>query len=125
MAPGLTLVQSEVNGTSFQPGDVIRVTTVWHVSDPLPDYKFSLRLLTQDGAIGLARDYVPQNWIAPTTIWIVGNQATDQHGILLPADLAQGQYNLTIRLYDTAAGSPVDTDAGQDVLLRQIEVRSK
>lgn len=121
--PSLTLISFEVSGSHFRTGDVIRVTTVWHVSAQLPDYKFSLRLLKEDGTIALARDYVPQNWIAPTSVWIVGNQATDQHGILLPPDLQPGKYNLTLRLYEAATGKPVDTEAGQDLLLQQVDIQ--
>lgn len=120
--PGLVLQRVDINGEQFAAGDLVRVSTTWQVLQQLPDYKFSLRLTTDDNAIYLGRDYIPQNWISPTTMWIVGSHATDQHGLLLPTDMPAGQYAVTLRLYDPASGSPVETDAGQDVLLQKILV---
>ncbi len=119
---GLTLMQSEINGTEFAAGDLVRVSTVWQVNEQLPDYKFSLRVLHEDGSIARSWDYIPQNWIAPTTMWIVGSQATDKHGFVIPPELPDGPYNVTLRLYDPTNGVPVDTQAGQDVLLREIRI---
>jgi hypothetical protein len=67
-------------------------------------------------------DYVPQNWFAPTSAWVVDQPATDQRGVLLPADLPPGQYQLTLRLYDPATGAPVESSAGQDVLLAELQI---
>ena len=67
---------------------------------------------------------MPQNGFAPTYAWIVDQPATDQRGILLPADLPAGRYQITLRLYDPASGEPVDTPAGQDVVLGEVVVES-
>ena len=74
------------------------------------------------GSMLESRDYVPQNWFAPTSVWLVGRPASDQHALLLPDDLAPGLYRITLRLYEAASGIPVETAAGPDVLLAEIEV---
>ena len=118
---GLTLQAAGVEGPTVSAGDLLRVTTHWQVDAPLPEYKFSLRLLASDGQVVVADDYVPQNWFAPTTQWAIG-AAVDQRALLLPADLPAGAYMVTLRLYDPMNGVPVETSLGQDVVLGTVEV---
>ena len=106
----------------LRPGDLLRVSTHWFVNQQLPEYKFSLRLANAAGEPVYTVDYVPQNWFAPTNVWVVGQPATDQRGILLPDDLPPGAYKLTLRLYDPATGAPIDSSAGQDVLLADLQI---
>jgi hypothetical protein len=120
--PALTLQSAEIAPSALQPGDLLRVSTHWFVNQPLPEYKFSLRLVDAAGEAVITADYVPQNWFAPTNAWVVGQPAVDQRGILLPADLPPGRYRLTLRLYDPATGAPIDSSAGQDVLLAELEI---
>lgn len=122
---GLRLLDAHVNGTIFTTDDLVQVTTVWHVAEQLPDYKFSLRLLTDEGGVLRSWDYIPQNWIAPTSMWIVGNQATDQHGFLIDPGIAPGTYQLALRLYNPADGVAVETGVGQDVVLHSIQVEAQ
>jgi mannosyltransferase len=121
--PGLTLERAAVEGPVVKAADLLRVTTRWQVDAPLPEYKFSLRLLTAESQVVLADDYVPQNWFAPTSQWLVGTDAVDQRALFLPADLPPGSYLVTLRLYDPTNGVPVETTVGQDVQLGTVEVR--
>jgi hypothetical protein len=122
VGPALMLAEAGVDGSRAQPGALLRVTTHWQVNAPPPDYKFSLRLQSADGQVLAADDYVPQGWFAPTSTWTVGAPATDQHSLRLPVDLAPGRYAVTLRLYDPATGVAVETAAGQDIPLGEIEV---
>jgi hypothetical protein len=120
--PALTLAAAGVEGPEAAPGALLRVTTRWEVVAPPPDYKFSLRLLGGEGQVLAADDYVPQGWFAPTSTWAVGSPAHDQHALRLPNDLAAGRYAITLRLYDPATGFAVETAAGQDVPLGEVEI---
>lgn len=120
--PALTLTQATVSSGPLAPNQLVYVTTEWQVTQPLPDYKFSLRLQDGNGQQILAQDYVPQNWFAPTSVWVVGLPGIDQRAILLPPALPNGRYQVTLRLYDPTNGVAVETSAGQDVLLGEIEV---
>jgi 4-amino-4-deoxy-L-arabinose transferase-like glycosyltransferase len=122
--PALTLGQAEVNTQTPRPGELLRVTTRWFVHEAAPEYKFSLRLQNAAGEVVAGADYVPQNWFAPTNVWLVGQPAADQRGLLLPAGLPPGDYRLTLRLYDPATGVPVETAAGQDVPLADLRVEA-
>jgi hypothetical protein len=120
--PELELVSVGISQDTLRAGDLLRISTHWQTIQQAPDYKFSLRLLDAAGAVVESWDYVPQNWFAPTPIWIVGQPATDQHAILIPHSMAPGTYRVTLRLYDPATGAAVETDAGQDVTLAEITV---
>jgi hypothetical protein len=120
--PALTLQSADTAPAAPRPGDLLRVSTHWFVNQQLPEYKFSLRLANAAGDPVYTVDYVPQNWFAPTNVWVVGQPATDQRGILLPDDLPPGAYKLTLRLYDPATGAPIDSSAGQDVLLADLQI---
>jgi hypothetical protein len=120
--PELELVRAGVGAVTLEAGDLLRVTTHWFVHAPLPDYKFSMRFQDGAGNVVLANDYVPQNWFAPTSIWLTGQPASDRHGLLIPETLPAGDYRVTLRLYDPANGVAVETDAGQDVLLAEVNV---
>lgn len=118
----LTLEAAEVNTVTPQPGELLRVTTRWFTQAPAPEYKFSLRLHDAAGTIAQSVDYVPQNWLAPTNVWLVDQPASDQRGLVLRPDLPPGQYRLTLRLYDPGTGAAVETALGQDVLLAELEI---
>lgn len=118
----LTLQDAALSTLAPAPGDVLRVTTNWFTNAPAPEWKFSLRLQDAAGQPVQVIDYTPQNWFAPTNAWVVGQTARDQRGIVLPADLAAGDYRLTLRLYDAATGAPVDTARGQDVEVARLRV---
>jgi len=120
--PALTLAQASVSTAPLRRNQLAQVTTEWQVSQPAQDLKFSLRLQNASGQAVYTQDYVPQNWFAPTRVWIVGQPAVDQRGILVPQNLAAGRYRITLRLYDPVTGAAVDTTAGQDVTLGEIDV---
>ncbi len=120
--PALTLQSVDTAPAVLRGGDLLRVSTHWFVNQQLPEYKFSLRLTNAAGEPVYTIDYVPQNWFAPTNVWVVGQPATDQRGIVLPDDLPPGPYKLTLRLYDPATGAPVDSSVGQDVLLAELQI---
>jgi 4-amino-4-deoxy-L-arabinose transferase-like glycosyltransferase len=119
----LRLEQVALEPPAPQPGDLLRVTTDWFTHAAAPEYKFSLRLHDAAGNVVQSVDYTPQNWFAPTHVWVVGQPARDQRGLLLPADLPPGDYRLTLRLYDPATGAAVMTAAGEDVVLAELTVR--
>jgi hypothetical protein len=121
----LVLTQTAITPPAAHGGDLVKVTTQWQVIDQPPDYKFSLRLNTADGALVQAQDYGPQNWFSPTSSWPAGTTMTDQRGFLLPRALPPGRYQITLRLYDPTNGVAVETPAGQDVLLGEFQVTAR
>ena len=118
----LTLERTEIDSLTPAPGDLLQISTHWFTHEQAPEYKFSLRLSNAADEVVATADYVPQNWFAPTNVWIVGQPATDQRGLWLPEELEPGIYRLTLRLYDPNSGAAVETTAGQDVLLAELTI---
>ncbi len=103
-------------------GALVRVTNHWTVSEPLPGYRFSLRLADAMDRVWAAEDYTPEDGFAPTDGWPIGAAVTERRGLLLPADLPPGDYRLTLRLYDPATGAVVETATETDVTLAELGV---
>jgi len=97
----ITLQEYTVWPSTAQPGDVIQVRLVWS-ADVLParPYKVFLHLRDGDGNVVAQRDSEPGGGSRPTTGWPPGESIVDNHGLLLPADLPPGEYELWVGLYD-------------------------
>jgi hypothetical protein len=90
-----------------QPGDVIGVTLFWTTDAPLKTrYKVTVQLLAPGGTLASQHDAEPGNNLALTTAWTPGATVIDTHGLVVPPDLAPGQYTLVVGLYDINA--PLD-----------------
>jgi hypothetical protein len=84
-------------------GDVLQVQLHWVALQPLTTrYKAFVQLLNPDGTLAAQHDSEPVNGTGITTDWQVGETVIDNHGLLIPPDLASGEYTLIVGLYDTA-----------------------
>lgn len=82
-------------------GDVLRAQLVWTaIEAPGARYKVFLQLLDSDGALAAQRDSEPAAGSSMTTSWQPGDSVVDNHGLLIPADIAAGEYRLIVGLYD-------------------------
>lgn len=108
--------------TQVAVGDIVRVRTDWFTHAQAPELRFSLRMVDAAGTLVVSDDYVPQNWFAPTNVWVVGASARDQRALIVPEETAPGEYTVTLRLYDPATGMPETTTLGEDIPLGAVEV---
>jgi hypothetical protein len=125
--PELRLVDAVVvgeagDGLDFRAGDLLGVTTVWDVLESPPRLNFSLRLRDAEGRTWLARDYVPLEGSAPTELWQAGARVEDRSGLLLPADLPVGSYEVFLVLYDASTGAALRVGEGDGASLASIQV---
>jgi hypothetical protein len=109
---GYTLANDEL-----APGDIVQITLFWQTDTKLDKrYKVFLHLLDENGQLVAQRDSEPGSALKPTTIWEPNEPITDNHGILIPADLPPGRYILSLGLYDIADPNsrlPIQTGNGQ------------
>jgi hypothetical protein len=112
----ISLLGYTLNGTTFQPGEVLQLALFWQTAVPLDTrYKVFVHLVGPDGAPVAQRDSEPGGGLALTTTWTPGEVVQDNHGVLLPVGLANGRYTLQIGLYDLADPTkrlPISTPAG-------------
>jgi hypothetical protein len=108
---GYTWVSDEL-----APGDILQITLFWETAVPLDTrYKVFLHLVDASGQPVAQRDSEPGGGLNLTTRWPPSETILDNHGVLIPADLPPGSYQLRIGLYDLTdpnARLPIQTDAG-------------
>jgi hypothetical protein len=63
-------------------------------------YKVFCHLLSPNGALVGQRDGLPLYGVRPTPSWRAGEIIEDSYEILLDGDLAPGEYELSVGMYD-------------------------
>ncbi len=95
------LIGYGLSGDKLAPGATLTVTLYWQARrEMVGDYKTFVHLLDAMGRLMIGSDTIPANWTRPTTGWIAGEYVTDPHTLVLPANLAPGDYRLEVGLYD-------------------------
>ncbi len=116
-------------GDEVHPGDILPVSLLWR-QEPrgdveLFDYGVNLSLTDSTGRVVAQRAGTPEGSFGLMSRWEIGSLHRDNHGLLLPADLPPGSYDLSVSLYDwrTNRKLPIGNGAATDVLvLGQIHV---
>ncbi len=112
----ITLKGYTLAGDKLAPGDIVQITLFWETAVPLDTrYKVFLHLVDASGQLVAQRDSEPGGGLNLTTRWPPGETIVDNHGVLIPADLPSGSYQLLIGLYDLTdpnARLPIQTNAG-------------
>jgi mannosyltransferase len=74
---------------------------------PTVDYRVSLRLLDGAGQVVAQRDDFPIGNLLPPTTWNAGDAKPGYLALPLPPDLAAGDYQAVVEVYDPANGAPI------------------
>ncbi len=103
----ITLLGHTIPQTTLPPGDIVEVTLFWQTAVALDQrYKVFIHLLDSSGRLVAQRDSEPGGGLNPTDSWPVGEPIRDNYGLLLPADLPPGTYQLVVGLYEQSAAAP-------------------
>ena len=98
----MRLDEVELSDTTVRPGEVLGLAFFWTGAQEIDTrYKVFIQLLDGDGALVAQRDAEPVGNLKPTDRWAIGERVIDQHGLLIPADLPPGDYQLVMGLYET------------------------
>ena len=98
-----------------QPGDTVLVQLQWSALSALDDYSIIyLHLIAPDGALAAQNDGDAVNGLAPDFTWAVGKPVIDRRAVLIPAELAPGDYTLVAGMYRKTDGVRLRTAGGQD-----------
>ena len=85
---------------SIAPGDIVQVALFWHCDTKIEQrYKVFVHILSADGTIVAQTDREPGGDLVPTTIWTPGETIVDRYGVLIPADVAEGNYQIVVGMY--------------------------
>lgn len=88
-------------------------------------YTVFTQLFAPDGRMVAQQDNLPVGGLAPTDTWTPGQPVRDAYTLAIPADAADGLYELHIGLYDAVGRQPVELPEGAsaDHVTLVVEVR--
>jgi hypothetical protein len=115
----------DLQGTEVSPGDRIPIVLYWQATQPVTDdLSVFVHLLDLAGQLVWQDDGAANHGDRPTWSWAPGETVMDPHTVLLPLDLAEGEYVLTAGLYDWRTGErlPVIDPSGQGEVRDQIRI---
>ncbi len=91
--------------------DQLQVSLWWSATESLPfSYSISVFLLDDSGRLVAQHDGPPQYGAAPTNTWLPDTIVFDSHRINI-ASLAVGEYQVAVKIYNSADGRVLLTDA--------------
>ena len=102
------------------PGDELDVQLYWEAINPnRPQYDYTIfvHLLNEAGELAANADGLPQGGRYPTGAWVPGDVVVDGHRLLLPPDLASGNYEIRVGAYllETGERLPAFDEAGNEL----------
>jgi hypothetical protein len=110
---------------SAHPGDAVPLRLYWRAVSLLDqDYTVFVHLLDSTGKLIAQADSQPRSGAYPTSAWLAGDVIQDEHTLSLPADLAPGDYTLSVGLYQAPDGPrlPLQSSAGDAFALGTLQV---
>lgn len=91
------------SGEPLRAGQPLTITVQWDaVGTPATDYTAFVHL-RQEGTTVAGFDQAPAGQRFPTQYWRAGDRILDQVPLALPAELAAGEYEVWVGLYETAS----------------------
>jgi hypothetical protein len=113
----IALNSYRLSPSAVKPGAALCVELNWEaLKTPAEDYTVYIHVSDPEGKLIAQNDMQPRNGFAPTTQWKTGEKISDKHGLILPANLPAGEYNVRIGLYrssDQTPAQPVAIDLTQ------------
>lgn len=110
---GWIRLQSYRLTTELAPGEALLLALRWESLQAVAyNYHVFVHLVNSQGEKLAQRDGQPVQWLRPISTWQPGEEIIDHYGLLLPADLAPGQYSLLVGLYDPVSGQRLPISAG-------------
>jgi len=105
LGEGLHLLGYRLYDSHAEPGNIIRLTLRWQAKERIgQDYKVFVHLLDGEGKIVGQRDSEPVGGSRPISGWGIGEEISDNYGIMLPEELPSGEYQLAVGMYDPTSG---------------------
>ncbi len=110
----IALVGYDMDRRAAAPGETLRITLYWKALAPVDkDYTVFVHLLGEGADIWGQRDSMPQEGLAPTSAWQVGQVIRDEYEVQVKEEAPALVCALEVGLYDAATGvrlNVVDAD---------------
>jgi len=121
--PHITRVEQVLDGfvaligyqVEVRSEQAISVTLYWRAqAETTISYKVFVHLIDAQGHPLTQSDAIPARWTRPTTGWLPPEVIADVHTLVIPANLAAGEYRLVVGLYDPLSGRRAITAEGAE-----------
>ncbi len=120
---GIALQEANARQAEVPLGQILRLDLSWQATEPVSEaYKVFVHLVAPDGSLAAQRDAEPVDGTRPTTSWRPGEPVVDHAGLLLPAELPPGDYDLFLGLYDAATGGRLAAGGSDTIPLARVRV---
>jgi hypothetical protein len=101
----------------LRPAGRLDVKLAWRSEvETAHSYRVFLHLLGPEGSVVVQSDGEPANWTRPTSGWLPGGIVLDERPLILPAELAPGEYRLVAGLYEAETGARLLLSGGGDAV---------
>jgi hypothetical protein len=86
---------------TVKQGAILPISLVWKMEGRVTfDYSVNVSLIAPDGSVQAQRAGTPQGTFGLFTQWQPGGIYRDNHGLSVPANVPQGEYEVWVLLYD-------------------------
>jgi 4-amino-4-deoxy-L-arabinose transferase-like glycosyltransferase len=120
---GPRLIGYNFEPATLRPGDTLLVTARWLAVEPMPaNYTIFTHLWDAAGVPVAQLDSQPQSGTRPTSQWQPGDIVLDHYALLIPTDLAPGDYTLNIGMYDLATLTRLTLTGGDEPALDHLQL---
>jgi len=113
----IALIGYDTSAETAQPGDALNMTLYWQAERPLDiNYQNFVHILSAEGVLVTQSDHLnPGDF--PTRRWPPDKYVRDNHTLVLPPDLAAGEYIVKTGLWvqDEGWRLPLLNEAGQQI----------
>jgi hypothetical protein len=97
----ITLSQARISSNDISPGGTLTVVLSWESDAELKDnYMVFVHVVSEDGQLCAQHDGPPIYGVRATPTWRIGETIEDGHVIRFGDDLAPGEYELSVGMYD-------------------------
>jgi hypothetical protein len=104
--------------SGFRPGDNIHLTLFWQCLEEMEQsYTVFTHLVDTGDNIVAQKDNPPVDGFYPTTKWEVGEIVRDQYDLIIPEDVASGEYRVKVGMYLVETGERLRAMRGNEPLL--------
>jgi hypothetical protein len=95
----ITLLGFDVSGRNFKPGSTLDITVYWNAQQVITEtYQSFVHIVYPEGHIWTQSDHLnPAGF--PTNLWPTDRYIRDQHRLVLPSDIPEGEYSISVGIY--------------------------
>jgi hypothetical protein len=117
----IELTRANLYPATLHSGGTLCVELDWRaLNTPDGDYTVFVHLVDPSGQVVAQTDLQPQGGFAPTSQWTAGKPQIDRHGLILPDNLAAGDYTVRLGLYRSDNQSPLRVTRGENLMPDEI-----